>query len=165
MAKIVFTVRGIPRPQERGRSGANHRMTSKKAIAWAQQVHKVVAEAVRDLDSKALQELQETPLAAIMTFFLPSPLSGPNKGATGPHTAVPDGDNLEKLIWDQAMSAGLFKDDGQIWHVSRSKVWVPSHRGCGVAVVLSTGSDAPLVNFAPLMPDASPPEWVKELGQ
>lgn len=91
------------------------------------------------------------PVSVVLCVFMPRPKSHANSnGALNPsaprwHENKPDTDNLEKAVLDALTNLGVWRDDSQVCHVSKYKIY-GKHPG---ALVIITDA----------MPDTS---WIAE---
>lgn len=120
MTALAVTVLGEPIPQGSMRAVARGRMISDNArlrpwrdsVAW--QVRQSMADA-------GLPGPLEGPLAVAVTFTLPRPKSAP-KSRWAPDRK-PDGDKLERALFDAITAGGGWVDDAQVVTCTWSKAY------------------------------------------
>lgn len=64
------------------------------------------------------------PVKMELRWFMPRPkrlMRRKDPDGPVPHTVIPDIDNLEKAVLDALKNSGWWRDDCQVWKVSKSK--------------------------------------------
>lgn len=113
---VVIHVAGVPRPLPRPRfvNGRAVSIADKRARAWKAAVEAACRAAPR-------MEWAGGPCRVSCWFYFPTAKA---ERWGRPHTARPDADNLEKMIWDCMERAGLLpKGDARVAGSSKEKRW------------------------------------------
>jgi len=69
----------------------------------------------------------DAPVETVCVFYMPRPKRLMTKSTIGideiPHICKPDGDNLEKAVWDALKSGGVLRDDSIVFKSSKAKFY------------------------------------------
>ena len=74
------------------------------------------------------------PCTVEIIFYLRMPKARQSEALYLPHTAKPDGDNLEKAVWDALTEIGVWKDDSLIWKHSSEKLYSCVEEGAKITI-------------------------------
>lgn len=146
MARLAFTVIGVPAPQGSKRHVGNGVMveSSAKVKPWRQDVV-AAAVAMKEHDNWGAPV---GPVSVSVTFFLPRPKGHYRTGkfahllrdnAPG-HCVKPDIDKLVRSTLDALTTAGVLRDDAQVHALHAHKAYA-DHEPVGASLLIQGGSD------------------------
>lgn len=140
---LQFTVRGIPKAQPRPkatiRKGAEHASVYDPGTADGWKL--CIRAAYYELKAKRI----EGPVRLILDFCFSRPKShygsGKNAGKLKPGvsnwvTTKPDLDNLEKAVKDALTDAGAWRDDAQVCHVEKRKIYAHHNQPACIITIM-----------------------------
>lgn len=134
MTALVCTVLGVPVPQGSMRALGPGRMkhhNADKLRPWRDSVAWQVRQGMADA---GLDGPFEGPVEVHVTFILPRPKSAP-KSRWAPDRR-PDGDKLERALFDAITAGGAWVDDSQVVTCMWSKVYPSDGQAPGVMFVV-----------------------------
>ncbi len=132
---VTFRVEGTPKPQPRTRRsqwGGVH--TPATAIGWRERLY------VAALPHRPAEPMIGAVEAELRFQFLRPKSHFTARGLLKAkhnvrHLSRPDLDNLEKAVLDELQDMGFYRNDSQVWAVSKSKVWIcTGHSGLDVTL-------------------------------
>lgn len=144
MTVLAVTVLGVPVPQGSMRSLGPRRLVHNNADKLRPWRDTVAWHVRQNMADAGITEPLEGPVTVAVTFVLPRPKSAP-KSRWAPDRK-PDGDKLERALFDAITAGGGWVDDAQVVTCQWSKVYpvdgalpgvtftvAPSERGTAVA--------------------------------
>lgn len=134
MTALAVTVLGVPVPQGSMQALGPGRMkhsNREKLRPWRDTVAWQVRQNMADLG----REPFEGPVTVRVTFTLPRPQSAP-KSRWAPYKK-PDGDKLERALFDAITAGGAWIDDAQVVECHWSKVYAVGSNVPGVTFVVA----------------------------
>lgn len=119
MTNLSVWVAGRPAAQGSKKHIGHGRMveSSKYVGPWREHIANAVR--TQPLAVRRLWPLQG-PVQVRLSFVMPRPVNTP-KRSTPPAVKKPDGDKLERAVWDALSKAGVWRDDAQVTVWSGSK--------------------------------------------
>lgn len=156
---FVFRINGTPRPKARPRFVKGRVVTTAKETEklWKNWLMRAVKDAVANRGDPA--PLFSAAVRVTMCFTFEPPASARDRIGK-PHTHKPDKDNLEKLVLDVMVKAGVLKDDSLVADGPVQKVW---GERAGV-IVLTEQIDAELQPAPATATEDDPPAWLAASG-
>lgn len=112
---ITITVYGNPAPKG-SKSFKGHSASGKAIMVESSKQEKPWAEACKWAAIEVNKSIKG-PVAVEIIFTMPKPKSAPKGRVTYPDRK-PDGDKLERSVWDALKAVGVIEDDARIvsWH-------------------------------------------------
>ncbi len=133
---IEFIVSGVPAPQGSKNAGVDKRG---KAFLYDQGAGKLKSwrEAVSDAGAKAIDGASplDGPLFCEITFWMPRPAKSKFKDFPA---VKPDGDKLQRAVWDALKSAGVIADDARVVEWQGRKRWELTPGSPGAEILVMT---------------------------
>lgn len=133
---IEIVVSGVPAPQGSKNAGVKK---NGKPFLYDQGADKLRSwrEAVSDAGAKVMDggDPLDGPLYCEITFWMPKPKTTKFKDFPA---VKPDGDKLQRAVWDALKSAGVIADDARVveWH--GRKRWELAPGGSGADILVMT---------------------------
>lgn len=131
---IEFRVFGIPAPQGSKVAGVKK---NGKAFLYDQGAAKLKSwrELVSDAGAKAMDGRSPLngPLFCDITFFVPAPAKSKFKDFPA---VKPDGDKLQRSVWDALKFAEVIADDARIVEWAGRKRWAEDHAEAGALITV-----------------------------
>ena len=129
--KVLYNlfVNGVPRAQSRPHLGkyGNFYSDSATVKAWKKEVKAAFLSCIRPAVIG--------PVDLRVAFYLPCPKTLKlASGTSFPHSKRPDTDNLLKAVMDAMSTAGVWKDDAQVYGINAGKYYATDRIGAQITV-------------------------------